>query len=210
MAYYYSLSDLVDFSQFFEIDEKLKRAEWFYNQYKNFSIQDIYSWLWLGEFGYHEFPDNDLSSLKQEIWKAKLNPSSIRKVWEPLGISQKFVKINIDIFFDLGYPLKRLIDLVNKMKEYTTMDKLGFRSAWNLMKVQLDIMKKVTITDFQVFQENVPFFILPYYPFTEEFEKEFGKYYRIVPLEDFFRFYPELTDIYEEIYIDIKAYTSEL
>ncbi len=187
----------------FEIDEKLSFANWFYSNYKNYTAQDIYCWLWSGEFGYYQPAMDDLNTLREDIRKAKIQPSKIRKIWEPLGISKKFVKINLDLYFDAGLPLKRLLSLIDRIREFQNVDKLTFKNNWNLMKIQVDFTQKITLKEFNEFQEKIAFHMTPFYPFTEEFLKEFGYYYRIVPLEDFFLYYPEYINDYEEIFIDI-------
>lgn len=195
-----NVEELLEKYQIFQLDEKIRFVSWFYDNYSNYTVQDLYSWLWLGEFGYPELPENDLATLREDIRKARVFPSKVRKLWEPLGVSQKFLKINIDLYFDAGYPLKRLLDLVSRAKE-ETFEKLTFKNNWNLMKIQLDFTKPVTIGQMNEFQEKIPFHMTPYMPFTEDFQKEFGRYYRIVRQDDFFSFYPERIDDYPELFI---------
>ncbi|GIX40978.1 MAG: hypothetical protein KatS3mg129_0711 [Leptospiraceae bacterium] len=195
------INEIIEKYKIFDLDERLRFADWFYNYYRNYSAQDIYTWLWIGEFGYPEFPQVSLNLLRENIRKAKLQPSKIRKIWEPIGISKKFIKINIDLYFEAGYPLLRLIDLIEKVKEFKNIDKLTFKNNWNLMKIQLDFTKPLTLKDLNQFQEKIPFHMTPFYPFTEEFLKEFGQYYFIVPMDMFFNFYPECIDDYPELFI---------
>ncbi|MCS7206232.1 MAG: hypothetical protein NZ853_11105 [Leptospiraceae bacterium] len=192
---------LIDKYQVFSLDEKLRFANWFYNNYENYTPQDIYSWLWLGEFGYPELPKNDLHTLREHIRLANAFPSKVRKIWEPLGISQKFIKINVDLYFEEGFPLLRLLDLVSKAKVSESTEKLTFKNNWNLMKIQIDFTSKIDLKSINEFQEKVPFHMTPYLPFTEKFQQEFGMYYRIVPLEEFFSFFPECIDIYPDLFI---------
>lgn len=189
----------------FKLDDKVKLANWFYQHYDSFSVQDIYTWLWIGEFGYSELPKSDLYSLKEDIRLATINPPKIKEIWEPLGLSKKFIKINLSFYYELGYPLKKLIEFVNEVQEIQKVDRLTFKNNWNLMKIQFDFTKKITLQDFHSFEEKVPFHMTPFLGFTEEFLKEFSPYYRIVSFESFFRTYPEFTDIYPEIFVEIKA-----
>jgi hypothetical protein len=197
------INEIIEKYKVFELDEKLRFADWFYNYYTKYTAQDVYSWLWIGEFGYEEYPLTDLFILREGVRMAYLNPSRIRKIWEPLGISKKFVKVNLDLYFDAGYPLLRLIDLVEKSKEHKQIDKLTFKMNWNLMKMQLNFTQPVTLRDMNEFQEKIAFHMTPYYPFTEEFQKEFGYYYRIVPLQQFFDYFPECINDYPELFIDV-------
>jgi hypothetical protein len=195
------VNELIEKYNIFEIDEKLRFADWFYNNYTKYTAQDIYAWLWFGEFGYYEYPLTNLEVLREEIRKSKIKPSIIRKVWEPLGISKKFIKINLDLYFEAGYPLLRLISLTEKVKEYKNVDKLTFKNNWNLMKIQLDFTKSISLKDFNEFEEKIPFHMSPYYPLTDDFKSEFGEYYRIVPMESFFEFYPERKEDYPDFFI---------
>lgn len=197
-----NVKDILEKYEVFELEDKLRFANWFYKNYSLFEAQDIYSWLWIGEFGYHDYPLNDLNTLMDDIIQAQLKPSKIRKLWEPLGISRKFIKINIDIYFEAGYPLKRLLDLVERNKSFINIDKLTFKNSWNLMKLELDFTQNVKLNDMNLFMEKIPFHMSPYYPFTENFSKEFGNFYRIVPMNDFFFYYPECANIYDELFID--------
>lgn len=196
------IKDILKKYEVFELEDKLRFANWFYKNYSLYEAQDIYCWLWMGEFGYYEFPVNDLDSLMEDIILAQLYPSKIRKIWEPLGISKKFIKINIDIYFEMGYPLKRLLALVDRNRDFINIDKLTFKNNWNLMKLELDFTQNVKLNDMNLFMEKIAFHMSPYYPFTENFLKEFGRYYRIVPMKDFFYYYPECIGIYEELFIE--------
>jgi hypothetical protein len=109
----------------------------------------------------------------------------------------------LDLYFDAGYPLLKLIDLVEKSKEHKQVDKLTFKMNWNLMKMQLNFTQTVTLRDMNEFQEKIAFHMTPYYPFTEEFQKEFGYYYRIVLLRQFFDSFPECINDYPELFIDV-------
>ncbi len=188
----------------FKLEEKIKSANWFYEHYDSFSTQDVYTWLWLGEFGYAELPANDLSSLKKEIRLARSNPSKLNQIWEPLGLSKKFIKINLDVYYEAGYPLKRLIQLTSEVEEIQEFDRLTFKNHWNLMKIQFDYTKKISLQDFHNFEIKIPFHMTPFLGFTEEFLKEYSPYYRIVALDSFFRYFPECSEIYPDIFIEIN------
>ncbi|MFN3605461.1 MAG: hypothetical protein ACK4UJ_12205 [Leptonema sp. (in: bacteria)] len=194
----------------FKLDEKIKFANWFYENYDFFSVQDIYTWLWLGEFGYSELPKNDLISLKEEIRLARINPPKIKKIWEPLGLSKKFVKINLDLYYEAGYPIKKILQFTIETQEIAKLDRMTFKNNWNLMKIQYDLTKQITLQDFHIFEEKVPFHMTPFLNFTEEFFKEFGFYFKIAPLESFFRSFPECSSSYPEIFIDVLRFPSEM
>lgn len=188
----------------FKLNEKVKAANWFYKHYDSFSAQDIYTWLWYGEFGYPELPTNDLSTLKKDIRLARLSPPKLNLIWEPIGLSKKFIKINLGIYYEIGYPLKRLLQLVSEVEELQKFDRLTFKNHWNLMKIQFDYSKKITLQDFYNFENKIPFHMTPYLGFTEEFLKEFSPYYRIVSLDSFFQYFPECIDLYPDIFIEEK------
>lgn len=186
-------------SDFFLIDEKSRRAEWFYSHYHSYTADDIYGWLWAGEFGYPpgQYPDASLHRLLEDIRLARYHAGTIRSVWEPLGLENHFIKVNIAHYADAGCPLPRLIQLSERIREETNPNAMRFKSDWNLMKANISEGADVSLTQIHEFEERIPFSMTPYIPYTADFLSQFGMHYRIVPADLFFYHFPEYESIYD-------------
>jgi hypothetical protein len=186
-------------SDFFLMDRKSKQAEWFYTHYHSYTPEDIYGWLWAGEFGYPPglYPDANLHALMEDIRRARHQPGAHRAVWEPLGLESLLVKINIAVYTDEGCPLPRLVDLSERIREEIHPNAMRFKSNWNLMKAQISTAAEVTLTQIHDFEERIPFNMSPYIQYSPDFLAQFGPHFRIVPATMFFDAYPEYEDIYE-------------
>jgi len=183
---------------FFALDQKTELAEWFYSHYKEYSAEDIYAWLWAGEFGYRPdgYPDADLHQLLSDIRMARQKPGLINAVWEPLGLENSLVKVNIAHYADAGCPLPRLIQLSERIREEIDPNALRFKSNWNLMKAQIYEGSALRLSQVHQFEDSIPFNMTPYIPFSNAFAEQFGSYYRIVPAALFFEYFPEFEVYY--------------
>lgn len=186
-------------SDFFLMDEKSERAEWFYSHYHSYTAEDIYAWLWAGEFGYPpgQYPDADLHRLLEDIRQARYHAGTIRSVWEPLGLENHLIKINIAYYADVGCPLPRLIQLSERIREEISPNAMRFKSNWNLMKAHISEGADVSLTQIHEFEERIPFNMTPFIPHTADFLSQFGVHYRIVPAALFFDHFPEYESIFD-------------
>jgi hypothetical protein len=186
-------------SDFFLMDEKAARAEWFYSHYHGYTAEDIYAWLWAGEFGYPpgQYPPADLNRLLEDIRLARYHPGLIQEVWEPLGLENDLIKINIAHYADQGCPLPRLIQLSERIQEEIRPNAMRFKSNWNLMKSQISEGTEISLTQIHEFEERIPFSMTPFIPFTADFLSQFGAHYRIVPAGLFFAHFPEFESTYD-------------
>lgn len=186
-------------SDFFLLDRKRELAEWFYSHYHSYTPEDIYGWLWAGEFGYPpgQYPDADLHTLLEDIRQARQHPGTIEQVWEPLGLENQLIKINIAHYADADCPLPRLIQLSERIRQEIHPNAMRFKSNWNLMKAQISDGSDVTLTQIHEFEERIPFNMTPYIVYSADFLSQFGFHYRIVPAELFFDYFPEFEGIYD-------------
>jgi hypothetical protein len=85
-------------------------------------LQDLYKWLYYGEFGYEEH----ISYLKKEKGQQELhkilndikyeqnieNLSDL--IWKPMGLSQRFVMVFVTQYHKQLCPLNRLVNLIER------------------------------------------------------------------------------------------------
>lgn len=187
-------------SDFFLMDQKSHRAEWFFSHFHSYGPEDIYAWLWAGEFGYPpgRFPDANLHALMEDIRLARHQPGALRVVWEPLGLEGLLVKINIAVYADEGCPLPRLIDLSERSREEINPNAIRFKSNWNLMKAHISTMAEVSLTQIHEFEERIPFNMSPCIAHSPDFLAQFGPHFRIVPARMFFTAFPEYEDLHDQ------------
>ena len=177
----------------------------FFSRYDNISPQDIYAWLWEGEFGLTEEArrTTTLVQLSKETQKAyaaeekllkaaQKNPSTNQSnnIYEYLGIAEKFIKINLALYSTHNCPLKRLIELQNLCR-YHQANRFRFKQDWKFIK-KISIEKKgISASIFDSFERNTGLYLSPKIKYTAAFLKKANPYYYIVPQKSFFRFFPE-------------------
>lgn len=192
---------------FFELDipspetgheKKTVLAERFLDFYPEATARDMYRWLWEGEFGYGpKGPPEGLDALMDDIRIARIHQARSTEVWEEIGLSEHFIKINLVPYADTGCPLLRLLQLTERVKDIKN-DTLRFKQAWAFMKTQVSPGMSITLESIHNFENEIPFHMAPDISYTEIFQKVFGMKYRIVPREQFFLAFPEFEEISEE------------
>lgn len=185
---------------FFYLDQKNQLAEWFYSHYHSYTPDDIYGWLWAGEFGYppNQYPGPSLQTLLNDIRMSRHHPCSLSTIWEPLGLELALIKINIKVYADTGCPIPILIEMSERIREEINPNAMRFKSNWNLMKAQIFDTAAISLADVHSFEDRIPFNMTPYLPFSENYQIQFGRYYRIVPANFFFERFPEFETIYDK------------
>jgi len=166
------------------------------------TLQDLYKWLFLGEFGVPEknifFSGSkavpELHSLLAEIKKDSLLPDPCQVLWEPLGISGRFVKVFLTPYYFRDCPLNRLVNLMERSPAYRG-SRMTFKLDWNLLKEKILTLGEFwTKRDFIEFEEEVNFHQLPDLPHSEAFLEKNPYAYRVVSQNLFFDYFPEYID----------------
>ncbi|WCL48377.1 hypothetical protein [Leptospira sp. GIMC2001] len=174
----------------------------FFDFHKNIEIQDLYKWLYYGEFGYEEqnaflrarksVPQ--LQLLLDQIDTEKSFEQQIDRVWEPMGCSHRFVMVYIAPYFRKECPLVRMVNLMERSPAFRG-SRMQFKLDWSILKeyaMQRD--KKFTKEEFYQFEDRIGFHQLPSQEFSEEFQETHPYAYRVVSQKLFFEYFPEFYD----------------
>ncbi|WP_411822294.1 hypothetical protein [Leptospira sp. 'Mane'] len=182
--------------------EKLFLINKFVEEHPEAEIQDFYKWLYFGEFGVEEY--NTLLAGKKQIPELHVILSEIKEeatlekkvtnVWEPFGLSARFIKVFVSPYYLNDCPIKRLVNLIERSPAFRGA-RMTFKLDWNLLKeTVIEIRQDLTRRDFINFEERINFHQLPELSFTEAFQKQNPFYYRVVSQKLFFDYFPEYVD----------------
>lgn len=183
---------LQEISEHFSVEQMTTIAEEFLDRHPQAKAQDIYRWLWEGEFGAGSRSQaSNLDELTSAIRKARMHKTAgTQPMWEYLGLTQRLLHINIIPYSDAGCPLKRLLNLGERIRDFRP-DQLRFKMQWGFLKTQVVPGMRITVDELNSFENEIPFHMTPELPFTEEFTQEYGTGYIIVPQDLFFETFPE-------------------
>jgi hypothetical protein len=182
--------------------EKLFLITKFTEEHPEAEIQDFYKWLYFGEFGIEEY--NTLMSGKKQIPELHVLLSEIKietgldhsasKLWEPLGVSARFIKVFVSPYFVKDCPIKRLVNLIERSPAFRGA-RMTFKLDWNMLKdVVTELRPDLTRRDFINFEERINFHQLPELGFTDAFKVANPLHYRVVSQKLFFDYFPEYVD----------------
>ena len=173
-------------------EEKTGVAEAFLDYYDDILPGDLYRWLWEGEFGPGRTPPPlTLDQLAQDIRLSRIQGNgNLVDVWEPAGLSGKFVRVNLLPFVDRGCPLKRLIAMGDRTRDLKP-DPLRMKQDWEFLKTQLVPGMLLTGDQMRAFELSIPFHITPEIAYSDKYEENFGLGFRIVPRILFLQNFPE-------------------
>lgn len=187
------------------IDPARAKRETLYRKVDHYELQDIYKWLYYGEFGPEEqvgylkrdSTKSELENLLQNIKDERDNPNLSPHLWRPMGLSIRFIKINVSQYRKSELPLKTLEDLINRSPAFRGT-RVHFKLDWSFIKEFLiSKAKRYTKEDFYNFEDKFNFHQLPTVDFTPTYLKKFPDNYRIVPRKLFFDFFPEFDSKYD-------------
>jgi hypothetical protein len=163
-----------------------------------YELQDLYQWLYFGEFGsVMEKTDKPSAKTKPELIKI-LEQLKIEKevqsddvVWESMGLSFRFVMVYLTPYSNLQCPITRIINLLDRSPAFRGT-RVHFKLDWVFVKEYIiKHSNKFTKFDFYGFEDRYNFHQLPTIPFTESYFKAKPKSFRILPRKLFFEFFPE-------------------
>ncbi|MBX7057388.1 MAG: hypothetical protein K1X75_04935 [Leptospirales bacterium] len=173
-------------------EERMFISEQFLDRYAFAEPRDIYRWVREGEYGIGgHVIDLSLENLHQDLRKARIHKTRITlPVTENLGLANRFVKVNLAPYSDIGCPLKRLLMLEERVPDMRP-DPLRFKRDWAFMKTQLSPGMSVTVDMMNRFENEIPFHMIPEIEYSKAWMENYGTGYRIVPRAAFFQYFPE-------------------
>lgn len=183
-------------------DQKLFALKLFLKDNSEFELDDLYNWLYYGEFGAAEQKSYlkedkgipELQKILDDIKSEEKIDNLTDLVWNPLGLSLRFVMVYLTMFHKRDCPLKRLINLMERSPAYGGT-RMHFKLDWTFIKDYLIKNDIFTKQNFYDFEDKIGFHGLPKIPFTKKFIKHHPEKYRIVPRKLFFDFFPEFNDM---------------
>jgi hypothetical protein len=195
-------SEQKHYIQLRSIDPSTAKREVLYRKVNHYELQDIYKWLYYGEFGPEEhsvYLKSDarvpeLQKLLNDI-KSEVNvPNLSDQVWRPLGLSLRYIKINLSCYHSLKLPLKTLENLLERSPAFRGT-RVHFKLDWSFIKDYLITrVRKYQKEDFYTFEDRINFHQLPVVDFTSAYFKRYPDKYRVVPRKLFFDYFPEFND----------------
>ncbi|MCG6193978.1 hypothetical protein LFX25_12060 [Leptospira sp. FAT2] len=180
-------------------EEKIEFLDRFLIYHPVFEIADLYKWLYYGEFGEIEKQEfyteqteivpelqSIIDDLKSE--EGKLYPE---RVWEPLGFSQRYLLIYLTPYAKRDYPLKRLVNLIQRSSAFQGY-RMRFKLDWIILKDLItERMPVFTKQEFNDFEDRIGFQQLPDVEPSETYKKAYPYKFRVVSAKLFYEYFPE-------------------
>lgn len=182
--------------------EKLFLITEFLELHPEAEIQDIYKWLYFGEFGEAErnafFSSQkfvpELHVLLSEIKRESIDQDSSGILWEPMGLSARYIKVYLSPYYLRECPVKRLVNLMERSPAYRG-SRMTFKLDWNYVKEVVSEMRpEFTKREFANFEEVINFHQLPDLSHTEAYLEKSPFAFRVVAQKLFFTYFPEFED----------------
>ncbi|HMV45825.1 MAG TPA: hypothetical protein PK079_14740 [Leptospiraceae bacterium] len=184
-------------------DQRVFALRQFIEEHPYFELQDLYKWLYYGEFGYEEHISylkkekghQELHKILEDI-KYEQNMENLSDlIWKPMGLSQRFVMVFVTQYYKELCPLNRLVNLIERSPAFQGT-RMHFKLDWSFVKdyVIRTQTHRFTKQDFYGFEDRINFHSLPLVSFTGTFMNKNPERYRVVPRKLFFDFFPEFND----------------
>ena len=126
------------------------------------------------------------------------------KIWEPMGLSFRFILVYVSPFYKKQCPINRLVNLIERSPAFRG-NRVHFKLDWVFVKDYIiKNSNKFTKFDFYGFEDRYNFHQIPNIPFTDSFIKAKARKFRIVPRKLFFEFFPEFDSKYDLLYTKPK------
>lgn len=179
-------------------EQKIFALKKFMQENSFYELQDIYRWLYYGEFGFQdqigyfrkEKGRPELVKILDDI-KQESKRTLAEKIWEPMGLSQRFVMVFVSRYHEQLCPLMRLVNLMERSPAFRGT-RMQFKLDWAFIKDYIIRNSgRFTRQDFYGFEDRINFHQIPDIPFTDKFKQQRPEKYRIIPRKLFFDFFPE-------------------
>ncbi|TGL68551.1 hypothetical protein [Leptospira kmetyi] len=180
-------------------EEKIEFLEQYLNYHPVFEIADLYKWLYYGEFGEIEkqefYSDHteivpELQSILDDL-KAEEGKPYPERVWEPLGFSQRYLLIYLTPYAKRDYPLKRLVNLIQRSSAFQGY-RMRFKLDWIILKDLItERMPVYTKQEFNDFEDRIGFQQLPDVDLSATYKSAYPSSFRVVSAKLFYEYFPE-------------------
>ncbi|TGL38432.1 hypothetical protein EHQ53_16780 [Leptospira langatensis] len=180
-------------------EEKISSLNRFIELHPLVEIQDLYKWLYYGEFGeivIQEFYSEKktapvLHSMLEGLRSDSDLDLSPERVWEPLGFSQRYLMIYLTPYYNLEYPLMRVVNLIQRSSAFQGY-RMRFKLDWILLKDEI-VSRNMGFSkqDFINFEDRIQFHQLPELDFSDTFKTNYPAASCIVATKLFFEYFPE-------------------
>ncbi|TGK05296.1 hypothetical protein EHO57_01020 [Leptospira langatensis] len=180
-------------------EEKISSLNRFIELHPLVEIQDLYKWLYYGEFGeivIQEFYSEKktapvLHSMLEGLRSDSDLDLSPERVWEPLGFSQRYLMIYLTPYYNLEYPLMRVVNLIQRSSAFQGY-RMRFKLDWILLKDEI-VSRNMGLSkqDFINFEDRIQFHQLPELDFSDTFKTNYPAASCIVATKLFFEYFPE-------------------
>ncbi len=186
-------------------EQRLYSLKKFIGDHPYFELQDLYKWLYYGEFGFEEQVSYlkkekgkpELHKILDEIKMEKKSDKFIRPiVWKPMGLSFRFVMVFISAYYNAECPVNRLINLMERTPAFQGT-RMHFKLDWGFIKEYIikNHSDRFVKDNFYGFEDRINFHTLPPQEFTFDYLNNNPEKYRVVPRKLFFDFFPEFNDL---------------
>lgn len=197
---------LIDTSNVLSNEQKTYALQLFIRENPEFELQDLYKWLYYGEFGAETHNTSIMKLQRSEELNRILYEKKLAEIqtnlknlslWKPMGLSVRFVMVNVIPYFFKDCPIMKLVDFLERSPAYRGT-RVHFKLDWGFVKEYI-IRNSPTFNkqDFYNFEDKVSFHQLPVLSFTANFTKNYLSAYRIVPRKLFFDYFPEFDTKYD-------------
>lgn len=180
-------------------EEKIKFLEQYLQYHPVFEIVDLYKWLYYGEFGEVEKQEfyseqievvPELQSILDDLKAEEGKPYS-EMVWEPLGFSQRYLLIYLTPYVKRDYPLKRLVNLMQRSSAFQGY-RMRFKLDWIILKdIITEKMPVFTKQEFNDFEDRIGFQQLPDVELSNTYKSAYPSSFRVVSAKLFYEYFPE-------------------
>lgn len=99
------------------------------------------------------------------------NNISPENVWEPLGFSQRYLMVYLTPYYNMEYPLMRVVNLIQRSSAFQGY-RMRFKLDWILLKDEI-VSRNIGFSkqDFINFEDRIQFHQLPELDFSDTFKK---------------------------------------
>ena len=115
---------------------------------------------------------------------------NIFKLYEPIGLSNLFLKLDLYTYQSTNCPFTTIIDIQNSAKDFVPQS-LRFMRNWKFAKDWCVENKKFSKVSFEDFERQISVHLTPRLEYSTDFMFKYETIYRIIPQKIFLNKFPE-------------------
>ena len=115
---------------------------------------------------------------------------SIFNLYEPIGLSNLFIKLDLFTYQSTNCPFTTIIDIQNSEKDFVPQS-LRFMRNWKFAKDWCVENKKFSKVSFEDFERQISVHLTPRLEYSTDFMYKYETIYRIIPQKIFLNKFPE-------------------